>query len=70
MRNTNRHTATAAQPQKGLPSPETGTERGTSHHQPSHDQIALLAYQMWEERGRPEGSPEDDWFRAEKQLLA
>jgi Protein of unknown function (DUF2934) len=27
--------------------------------------IAELAYRFWEERGRPEGSPEDDWYRAE-----
>ena len=34
----------------------------------SQEQIEVLAYQFWEERGRPEGSPEDDWFRAENQL--
>ena len=27
--------------------------------------IAELAYQFWEERGRPEGSPEADWYKAE-----
>ena len=31
-----------------------------------HEQIERLAYQLWEERGRPLGSPDDDWFRAEK----
>jgi hypothetical protein len=30
--------------------------------------IAKLAYQLWSERGRPEGSPEEDWFRAEELL--
>jgi Protein of unknown function (DUF2934) len=25
-----------------------------------------LAYEYWEERGRPFGSPEIDWFAAEK----
>ena len=24
-----------------------------------------VAHQLWVERGRPLGSPEDDWFRAE-----
>ena len=24
-----------------------------------------VAYQLWVERGRPSGSPEVDWFRAE-----
>ena len=28
-----------------------------------HEQIEKLAYQLWEERGRPLGSPADDWFR-------
>ena len=28
--------------------------------------IAILAYQLWLERGRPVGSPEEDWFRAEQ----
>ena len=29
---------------------------------------AKLAYQLWEERGRPLGSPEQDWLRAERSL--
>lgn len=37
---------------------------------PSHEQIARLAYALWEERGRVEGSPEQDWFGAERQLRA
>ena len=35
---------------------------------PTHEEIARLAYQLWEERGRPEGSPELDWERAEAAL--
>lgn len=30
--------------------------------------IAALAYQLWNERGCPVGSPDEDWFRAEQQL--
>jgi Protein of unknown function (DUF2934) len=30
--------------------------------------IAELAYMYWEARGRPWGSPEEDWFRAEHKL--
>jgi hypothetical protein len=30
--------------------------------------IAALAYQYCEERGQPESSPEQDWFRAEETL--
>jgi Protein of unknown function (DUF2934) len=29
---------------------------------------AKLAYQFWEQRGRPFGSPEVDWFAAKKTL--
>lgn len=32
------------------------------------EEIARLAYQLWEERGCPVGSPELDWERAEKAL--
>jgi hypothetical protein len=30
-----------------------------------HDQIAKLAYKLWEGNGRPTGSAERDWLRAE-----
>ena len=32
-------------------------------------EIEKLAYQFWEERGKPLGSSEEDWFRAERELL-
>jgi len=32
------------------------------------DVIAKRAYQLWVQRGCPEGSPEEDWYRAEKEL--
>jgi hypothetical protein len=31
-----------------------------------HELVAKLAYQYWEERGHPFGSPEVDWLRAER----
>lgn len=31
------------------------------------DDIARLAYRFWEQRGRVEGSPEEDWLRAEQE---
>jgi len=37
---------------------------------PTHEEIAELAYQLWEERGRPIGSPEIDWALAEQTLAA
>jgi hypothetical protein len=35
-----------------------------------HEKVALLAYRYWEERGRHGGNPEEDWFRAEREVLA
>jgi len=31
-------------------------------------EIELRAYQIWQERGSPFGTPETDWFRAEQEL--
>jgi hypothetical protein len=31
-------------------------------------EIARLAYEFWEARGCPDGSPEEDWLRAERDL--
>jgi hypothetical protein len=35
----------------------------------AHERIALLAYRYWEERGNPGGSDQEDWFRAEREVL-
>jgi len=35
---------------------------------PLREQIARLAYSYWEARGCPEGSPDEDWLRAEANL--
>lgn len=35
-----------------------------------HADIAALAYSLWEARGRPEGSSEEDWFHAAQELRA
>ena len=35
-----------------------------------HEFVAKLAYQYWQERGRPFGSPEADWFRAERAVYS
>lgn len=34
----------------------------------SHEQIAALAYQLWEQGGRVSGHDQEYWFQAEKQL--
>jgi hypothetical protein len=33
-----------------------------------HDDIATLAYELWQARGCPTGSPEIDWFQAVEEL--
>lgn len=35
-----------------------------------HELVAKLAYQLWEKRGRPIGSPEIDWFAAERTVYS
>ena len=34
----------------------------------THEQIAALAHEIWQERGSPEGSDVDIWLEAERQL--
>jgi hypothetical protein len=37
---------------------------------PSRDDIAALAYQMWDKSGRPAGQDVEFWLQAEQSLLA
>ena len=37
--------------------------------EPSRDEIARLAYSYWEARGYTGGSSEEDWLRAQRELL-
>jgi len=34
----------------------------------SEQDVAVLAYHLWQARGCPEGSPEVDWYMAKEQL--
>jgi hypothetical protein len=36
--------------------------------EPDPRSVRELAYRLWEQRGRPEGGAEEDWFEAERQL--
>jgi hypothetical protein len=36
---------------------------------PTHEEIARLAQQYWAERGRQDGQAEQDWLRAERELM-
>jgi hypothetical protein len=35
-----------------------------------HEFVAKLAYELWEKRGRPLGSPEVDWLAAERAVYS
>ncbi len=37
-------------------------------YQPTHEEVAALAYSFWEARGCQGGSPEEDWACAEQML--
>lgn len=40
----------------------------THSYESRQEFVQQLAYQYWEKRGRPLGSPQVDWFAAEKDL--
>ena len=50
------------------PAPQTPAPSIESH--PRQEEIAALAYSFWQARGCPEGTPDEDWFNAEKALNA
>jgi len=37
---------------------------------PTNEEIALLAYHIYLERGGAPGDPQEDWVRAERELIA
>ena len=51
-----------------------GTNEPTDYTKPNPTEtvdetaIAALAYQLWQQRGCPNGSDHEDWFQAEKTL--
>lgn len=44
--------------------------RSSSTAGSAHEATTRLAYECWERRGHPIGSPEIDWCAAEKALLS
>ncbi len=49
---------------------QAGTSATSEGAEIAHQEIALLAYSYWQARGCENGSPEEDWFRAERELRA
>jgi hypothetical protein len=33
-----------------------------------HQRVCERAYELWEQRGCPEGSPDEDWYMAEREI--
>ncbi len=51
----------------GAASVRVAEPAGSNNHG-GPEEVAKLAYSYWLARGCPEGSPEEDWFRAEQDL--
>jgi len=49
---------------------EAVTSVRAAEYEPDEAAIATLAYRLWSERGKPEGSSEEDWYRAKELLRA
>jgi len=60
--------ATADTTKKTTAKKKTVAERVTAT-MPSHEEIARLAQQYWAERGWQDGQAEQDWLRAEQELM-
>jgi len=60
------HSARGSGSVTGISSQSTRSGRSGPENQ---EEIAALAHALWQARGCPEGSPEEDWFQA-KQALA
>jgi hypothetical protein len=60
-------TAVPEQATKAAPASQTPASI-ESHH--LREEIAALAYSLWQARGCPEGMPDEDWFNAERTLRA
>jgi hypothetical protein len=54
---------------KGSAAAKESTENQDSQG-PTHDEIALMAYGIYLDRGGSEGGELEDWFEAEKRLLS
>ena len=45
-----------------------GAPMETGNHAATEREVAALAHKLWQDRGCPEGSPEEDWLRAVEEL--
>jgi hypothetical protein len=47
---------------------ETASTEEAAANDFSHEEVTALAYELWQARGCPEGSQDEDWFAAVSQL--
>jgi hypothetical protein len=59
----------AAAKTKAKAAPKTEAVDIAASHTPSYEEIAQLAERYWAERGWQDGYAEQDWLRAERELL-
>lgn len=49
--------------------PLPGQHASAPRNRPTHEQIARRAYEIFLARGGQPGSPEQDWYQAERELM-
>ncbi len=59
---------TAAPHKKHTPATSVAEPLAAPAYQPTHEDVAALAYSYWVARGYRGGTPEEDWLRAEREL--
>ncbi|HEX5000016.1 MAG TPA: DUF2934 domain-containing protein [Terriglobia bacterium] len=52
---------------EGAPNGSAALHHGASGPAP-YEEVAYRAYMLWEHRGRPDGSPDEDWYRAQEEI--
>ena len=50
------------------PSPAHEGQGEVNPSETAREQVAVLAYELWESHGRPQRTNLDDWFQAERRL--
>ncbi|HXY00938.1 MAG TPA: DUF2934 domain-containing protein [Candidatus Limnocylindrales bacterium] len=53
---------------KKTTAPQASKKTAKANGRPTHEEIALRAYQIFLERGGTPGNAQEDWFRAEQEL--
>jgi hypothetical protein len=51
-----------------LPQLEKRTTVSEISEPQNRERVAALAYEFWQARGCPQGTPDEDWFRAEREI--